>query len=98
MAISLLYASAENCVSVGTPAFHPNRPTRVDNTLCEGSPGLGRNTGTVLTTPRIDGGCAAAIDAICASGMASTSPSPNSGVVTRPTLRTVACGGSTSTG
>src|SRR3954467_10324706 len=80
------------------PAFHPNRPTRIELMLWEGSPGLGRKTGTRFTTPRIAGGWAAASPSKNESGMASTRPRPKSGVVTLPTLRTVACGGSTSTG
>ena len=42
IAISLLYASAENCVSDGTPAFQPKRPTRVDSRLCVGIARVGQ--------------------------------------------------------
>ena len=52
----------------------------------------------MLAMPRVAAGWLAAMLMKNESGMASTRPRPNSGVVRRPTLRTVASGGSTSSG
>ena len=98
MPISLTYASAENWVSVATPAFQPNLPTRVPFRLCDGSLGLGSTIDTWLAMPRMLDGCAEARLSKNESGIASTRPSPNSGVVRRPTLWIVASGGSCSSG
>ena len=80
------------------PAGSRGRCQPGNPTLWLGSPGLGRATGTRLTTPRTDAGCAAANPSKNESGIASTRPSPKVGVVRRPTLRTVASAGSRSSG
>ena len=59
---------------------------------------LGSTVLTMLAMPRVATGSLAAMPVKNESGMASTRPRPKSGVVRRPTLRTVASAGSTSSG
>src|SRR3954470_23434266 len=79
------------------PAFQPKRPTRVALRAL-GWAAFGSRTLTLLTVPRIDVGCALAFATMTESGIASMSPAPNSGVVRRPTLCTVASTRSTPSG
>src|SRR5436190_14253743 len=72
MPISLTYASAENWVSVATPAFQPNLPTRVPFRICDGSLGLGSTIDTWLAMPRMLDCCAEARLSKNESGIAST--------------------------
>ena len=63
-----------------------------------GSPGFGTAIWPRLTVPRWAAGSAATSPSKNESGIASTRPRPNVGVVRRPTLRTVASAGSRSSG
>ena len=87
--ISLRYASAEKWSRFGTWLFHPNFPTATRPVV---------TSVTMLGRPAVPGcsrACFAASVTSVASGTASTSPRPKSGVVRRSATM-VACGGTCS--